>query len=302
MRCATATFGSDERLEYRLLPRTRIRTESVAASYFSRLRKGFDGRDQMKKARKGARRRTEIPAATLLKLNRGDLETANLVEFLALDFAKLMKSAVPGIENSGLKSMRAARAAGVTTRMALAGQIIHGSLGMEGFEAMASSPSDTVRSWAPYVLAQEAGLSLKQRVARSKALADDGHFGVREWTWMALRPFLIENLQQALKLLIPWTKRRSCNLRRFAVEALRPRGVWCPHIRALREDPSLAIDLLEPVRSDPERYVQDSCANWLNDAAKDHPDWVRGIVQRWRSESPTDATAYISRRALRSLR
>ncbi len=256
----------------------------------------------MQKARKGARRRSEIPAATLRKLNRGEFETANLVEFLALDFSRLMKHAVPGMEISSVKAMAAAGTAGVTARMALAGQLVHGSLGMRGFDVLASNSSDTVRSWAPYVMAQEAGLSLKQRVARSKNLADDEHFGVREWTWMALRPALIADLQQALKLLIPWTKRRSSNLRRFAVEALRPRGVWCSHIRALRENPSLAIDLLEPVRSDPERYVQDSCANWLNDAAKDHPDWVRDLVSRWKCESPTESTGYISRRALRSLR
>ena len=60
--------------------------------------------------------------------------------------------------------------------------------------------------------------------------------------------------------------------------------------------------LLEPVRSDPERYVQNAVANWLNDASKSRPDWVRGVCERWERESPTRETAWIVRRGLRTLR
>ena len=60
--------------------------------------------------------------------------------------------------------------------------------------------------------------------------------------------------------------------------------------------------LLEPVRSDTSRYVQNATANWLNDASKSRPDWVRAVCDRWAEQSPTKETAWIVNRGLRTLR
>jgi 3-methyladenine DNA glycosylase AlkC len=101
---------------------------------------------------------------------------------------------------------------------------------------------------------------------------------------------------------MPWVKDANANVRRCAVEATRPRGVWCAHIDSLKTDPSPGLALLEVVRSDPSRYVQKSVANWLNDASKSRPDWVRSVCKRWKKESRTAETAWIINHATRTIR
>ncbi|KAG1250677.1 hypothetical protein G6F68_012678 [Rhizopus microsporus] len=135
-----------------------------------------------------------------------------------------------------------------------------------------------------------------------RTLADDPHFGVREWAWLALRADIVTAPLQALEHLQPWTQETSPYLRRFACEALRPRGVWATHIAPFKQHPQQALPLLEALADDPERYVQDSVGNWLNDAGKTQPQWLRDLCVRWQHEHPGAANAYIRKRASGSLR
>ena len=241
----------------------------------------------------------DIAPARLALLNGGSVASATLTEGLAIDFAQLLAAAVPDLGAVRLERMRAQAAAGITKRMALAAQLLlEANVDLALLQA---HPSDTVRGWACFVVAAQAGWSLPQQVAAMRPLADDGHFGVREWAWLALRPRLAEHLSDAIALLAPWTADPSERVRRFASEALRPRGVWCAHIAQLKEQPQLALPLLQPLRADQAVYVQDSVANWLNDAAKSQPDWVRSLCAQWLLESPNAATQRICKRAQRSI-
>lgn len=239
--------------------------------------------------RKGAARRADVGPDLLAALNAGREQTRTLSEVLAMDLAALMAAVVPDLDAAAL---RAVAEAGITRRMETAGRLVGGR-----WPALIDHPADTVRGWAAYAIAAADGLDLAARLTLLRPLADDPHFGVREWAWLALRPHVAADPLRALALLAPWTAEASPNLRRFASEATRPRGVWCAHIHALRDDPAPGLAVLAPLAADSHRYVQDSVANWLNDAAKDHPDWVRGVLDSWRGR----ASAHLLKRAARSL-
>lgn len=244
---------------------------------------------------------SDIPAERLALLNRGEVESAHLTECLAVDFALLAEAAFPDLKPSAVAQIREGKGLGISRRMAETGALLRQELPEADWPRVAAHPSDTVRGWGCFLVGARPAVDMADRLAAIRGLADDSHFGVREWVWMAVRPHLAADLARAVELLLPWTWEKSPYLRRFACEVLRPRGVWCAHIRALRDDPAIALPLLEPLRADPVRYVQDSVANWLNDASKDRPDRVREVCIRWGRESPCPETGYIVRRAMRSL-
>lgn len=251
--------------------------------------------------RKGAQRIADIPPATLDALNRGEIETLTLAEMLGVDFAAIAGSCVDGLSATSVRALRDAKGEGVTKRMALGGDALLTDLGLDGALALRDHRSDLVRGWVAYAIGGAQGPTLSQRLEMVRPLADDPNPGVREWAWLGVRPRLGEDIERAIGLLRPWTGADSPNIRRFASESTRPRGVWCAHIRELRENPALGLPLLTPLRDDPTKYVQDSVANWLNDASKDRPEWLAGVCEAWTRESPTPRTARIVKRATRTL-
>ncbi len=252
--------------------------------------------------RKTARTRAEIPPEVLAELNSGTRPSATLVEGLAIDFAQLAKSAFPQFPPDAIGLIQESATRGITRRMELVGALILLHLDRDGIDTYQSHPSDTVRGWICYAIGTLPKLKLKERLQLIRPYADDAHFGVREWAWMAIRGHLAKNITQAISAFKPWTTESSANLRRFGVEATRPRGVWCSHVEQLKLAPQLGLPLLEALKADPIVYVQDSVANWLNDAGKSQPNWVRALCQRWREESPDTSTERICKRAMRNLK
>ena len=254
----------------------------------------------MSAVRKGASKRADIPAEILQQLNRGEIESATLVEGLAIDFSTLIQTLPIHLSSSQLDSLTKASNQGITKRMALAASIL-----MESNVEVAllrQHHADTVRGWAAFAIGLDKRLSLEEKLHAIRSLADDAHFGVREWAWLAIRGDICDAPQQALKLLMPWATHDSDNTRRFAIEATRPRGVWAKHITELKQQPEIAESLLNSVMEDPSRYVQDSCANWINDAAKTQPEWARGFCLRWQGQGNSAALRYVIKRSLRSIK
>jgi 3-methyladenine DNA glycosylase AlkC len=261
--------------------------------------------------RKGARSRAALDPTVLRELNAGRIATASLSEWLAIDMSELAGAALSEVlgkqELDALcKKARNARTLGIVQRMQTLGSELGAQLGTSAsrkraLARLAKHPSDTVRGWVCYAIAADARLDLEHKLEALRPFAADAHFGVRELAWMAARPHVSAELQDGLRLLTDWTHEPDENLRRFASETTRPRGVWCAHIEALKREPELGLPLLGPLRADPSRYVQNSVANWLNDAGKTRSDFVDAVCKRWSRQSKSTATSYIVRRARRNL-
>lgn len=246
--------------------------------------------------RRGARHPTLVPAAVRRSLEAG-CESSNHMEQIAMDMGKLLGSQFPSLAARADE----VRDKGLVTRMRAGGRILHQELGLEAMVTGQTWRSDTTRGWAAMAIGQAAGLSLSERLQLLRPFANDPHFAVREWAWLSLRPHIAEDVETAVMALRRWTSEDSDRLRRFSTEVTRPRGVWCAHLPALKRKPAIGLPLLEALRGDPSRYVQNSVANWLNDASKSCPNWVHEVCERWLKETDAPSTRRVCRRACRSL-
>jgi 3-methyladenine DNA glycosylase AlkC len=118
-----------------------------------------------------------------------------------------------------------------------------------------------------------------------------------EWS---IRAFLIRHPGATYERLQTWVRDPSVHVRRLVSEGTRPRLPWAPRLRAFQEDPRPVLRLLESLKDDPERYVQRSVANNLNDIGKDHPALAVEVCRRWSQGAPA-GRRWIVGHALRSL-
>jgi 3-methyladenine DNA glycosylase AlkC len=251
----------------------------------------------------------EIPSGVLARLEDGEIETVNLMEWLAVDMSALARNVAMRMNFGRIRSALEAAAAGmanqgVTARLILAGEAVARAVpdfDHSDFRILATHASDVVRQWACYAVnTADIKRSLADRLALTLPFAADHNMTVREAAWMAFRPHIFGRVQDVVVLLEPISRSPNAYVRRFAIEALRPRSVWGVHIEALKRDPEIALCLLENVRQDAVRYVQQAVGNWLNDASKSRPDWVAETCARWSSEG-NPFTNWIIRRGLRTV-
>lgn len=252
----------------------------------------------------------DIPLELLEQLNEGKAASINLVEWLSVDQLTLLqhvlkensrlsyvdpiRSEINGLKKKTIVALNAAIGKGLL-------QQVRASHDKELENAFSIHLSDSVRCWVCYMIGLDDSLSIEEKLMNIRPFAKDGHFGVREIAWMAVRESISSNLEESIGLLSSWVLDKDENIRRFATEATRPRGVWCNHISQLKENPSLALPLLKPLKSDSSRYVQNSVGNWLNDASKTRPDFVLKVCEDWSSNASKE-TQYILKRAQRTLK
>jgi 3-methyladenine DNA glycosylase AlkC len=123
------------------------------------------------------------------------------------------------------------------------------------------------------------------------ALQGQGHFDLammllkemtkRASSEFAIRYFILQSPELTLAVFKDWVKDPDQHVRRLVSEGSRPRLPWAMQLPIFIEDPRPVIALLEQLKDDPEEYVRRSVANNLNDIAKDHPELVADIAQKW---------------------
>ncbi|SHG96683.1 DNA alkylation repair protein [Flavobacterium johnsoniae] len=260
--------------------------------------------------RKGARSAKDIPVSILEQLNKGEIESANLVEWLAVDQIVLFENVLNELNKIEylepvLIDVRSLKKQTVNTiNEAIGTGILKQSVlnnDLKIVSIISKHKSDLVRCWSAYAIGRNPKFTIEEMLEQIQFLAADKHFGVREISWLAVRHNITKNLDRSFEILLKWASSEDENIRRFATEAIRPRGVWCEHIEELKKKPESALKILDLLKSDSSKYVQDSVGNWLNDASKSQPDFVKDLCQKWQTESPTKETAYIIKKALRTI-
>jgi len=113
-----------------------------------------------------------------------------------------------------------------------------------------------------------------------------------------IRPFLIQYQERTLAKINEWMFDPDPHVRRLCSEGTRPRLPWASRIPAFIDDPSPVLPILEGLKNDEVLYVRRSVANHLGDIAKDHPEMVFNICERWLTDA-TKEVKWLIRHALR---
>ncbi len=96
----------------------------------------------------------------------------------------------------------------------------------------------------------------------------------------AVRPFIEKYPDKMLAQMMKWTGHKNYWVRRLASEGCRPRLPWGMALKALKNDPTPILPILEELINDAAETVRRSVANNLNDISKDHPKTVYQISKK----------------------
>jgi 3-methyladenine DNA glycosylase AlkC len=222
--------------------------------------------------RRGARRLIDVDPQLLRQLEAGQVSTLTHVEHMAIDQSALWAITFPSL----VTELERFTAESFIGRLRLGGRMLFEAHGPGAWTAVQSAEPDTVRAWRVFAIAA-ADMALADKLTAVKPFAEDAHFGVREWAWLALREDVCRDPHAAVRALVDSLANDSVRWRRFASEVTRPRSVWGRHIREFKQAPWDAEHLLVALLAEHDRYVLVSVTNWLNDVYSSHSEWVLSV-------------------------
>lgn len=106
--------------------------------------------------------------------------------------------------------------------------------------------------------------------------------------------------EQSMDLLLKWSKDSNKRVRRLASECLRIRLPWAKKMYVALEYFDTYFELLTNLKDDPDKTIQKSVANNLNDLFKEDPVKFDMIITNWQTEDITKECQWIIKHASRT--
>ncbi|MFT3985988.1 MAG: DNA alkylation repair protein [Lachnospiraceae bacterium] len=116
----------------------------------------------------------------------------------------------------------------------------------------------------------------------------------------AIRPLLKQHPREVMDELILWTHDDNVHVRRLASEGIRIRLPWSEKLLVALTEPERYIQILTNLKDDPEKFVQKSVGNNINDLYKDSPEMAEYIIAQWRKTSSSKAQEWIIKHGMRN--
>lgn len=116
----------------------------------------------------------------------------------------------------------------------------------------------------------------------------------------AIRPLLKAHPKEVMDELIEWTADGNVHVRRLASEGVRIRLPWSQKLLVALEEFERYTVILTNLRNAPEKFVQKSVGNNLNDLYKEAPEKADFIISQWRKTGNSKAQEWIIRHGTRN--
>ena len=116
----------------------------------------------------------------------------------------------------------------------------------------------------------------------------------------AIRPLLKEHPKEVMDELIVWTTDENVHVRRLASEGVRIRLPWAQKLFVAVEEFERYNTILTNLKDDPEKFVQKSVGNNLNDLFKEAPEKAKHIIAQWEKTPPSKAREWIIKHGMRN--
>lgn len=117
----------------------------------------------------------------------------------------------------------------------------------------------------------------------------------------AIRPLLKEYPHEVMKELINWSNDDNVHVRRLASEGVRIRLPWSQKLMTAVDEFDSFTKILTNLKDDPEKFVQKSVGNNINELFKEAPEKAQDIIAQWQKEpEPSKAQEWIIRHGMRN--
>lgn len=116
-----------------------------------------------------------------------------------------------------------------------------------------------------------------------------------------MRPVIINYPVRSIELLKEWSLDENERVRRLSSECLRIRLPWAKKMYVALDYFDDYFEILDNLKTDPDKYIQKSVANNLNDLYKEDKDKFYFVINSWEKEDISKETAWIIKHGSRTL-